>query len=172
MTVAFSVGLRCCPRTSARHPQRSEIKEASSKPGLTERLIRRSLFPYPLFNYHRQMHATIKSKFVYKARVTSNPGVKYAVAYLSYNDADYSGSKFVTKSATWTSAELASGNWVQKYVTFQVPVGYNNVSISPYLYGHYGAGTVEYDDYRIEEFDSEPVGAPVVNQDSEVNFDS
>ena len=72
----------------------------------------------------------------------------------------------------WTRAELASGNWVQKYVTFQVPVGYNNVSISPYLYGHYGAGTVEYDDYRIEEFDSEPVGPPAANQDSEANFDS
>jgi hypothetical protein len=73
---------------------------------------------------------------------------------------------------TWTIGELVSGNWVQKYVTFQVPMGYNNVNISPYLYGHYGTGTVEYDDYRIEEFDSEPVGPPVVNQDSKVKFDS
>ncbi|MCL6613397.1 MAG: hypothetical protein K6U03_02055 [Firmicutes bacterium] len=102
-----------------------------------------------------------------KARVVSNHGTKTANAYLSYNYQDAQSENAVTRRVYWSAAELAPGKWVRKYVIFQVPVGCVNNAISPYLYGHYGAGIVEYDDYRIEEFATEPTGPPTDEEKKE-----
>jgi RHS repeat-associated protein len=98
-----------------------------------------------------------------KARAVTNLGSKYARAYLSYNATDNEGDKQVTKLVTWGASELASGEWVRKYVIFQVPKtpnGAPNWQVSAYLYGHYGKGIIEFDDYRIEEFVTQPSGPP------------
>jgi RHS repeat-associated protein len=96
-----------------------------------------------------------------KARAVSNFGAKKAMAYLSYNSNDAVSNKLVTKLVNWTASELAAGNWVRKYVIFQVPSGCTDTSVAAYFYGHLGTGIVEYDDYVIEEFDSQPTGEPV-----------
>jgi RHS repeat-associated protein len=98
-----------------------------------------------------------------KARAVTNLGTKYASAYLSYNATDNEGDKQVTKLVTWSASELAGGEWVRKYVIFRVPStpnGAPNWQVSAYLYGHYGEGVIEFDDYRIEEFATQPSGPP------------
>jgi RHS repeat-associated protein len=98
-----------------------------------------------------------------KARAVTNLGSKYARAYLSYNATDNEGDKQVTKLVTWSASELASGEWVRKYVIFRVPNTPNGApywKVRAYLYGHYGKGIIEFDDYRIEEFVTQPSGPP------------
>ena len=92
-----------------------------------------------------------------KARAVTNLGTKYAKAYLSYNAGE--DGQQVTKEVTWSASELASGEWVRKYVIFQAPNtpdGAPNWKVSAYLYGHHGEGVIEFDDYRIEEFTTQP----------------
>ena len=92
-----------------------------------------------------------------KARAVTNLGTKYAKAYLSYNAGE--DGQQVTKEVTWSASELASGEWVRKYVIFQAPNtpdGAPNWKVSAYLYGHHGEGIIEFDDYRIEEFTTQP----------------
>jgi RHS repeat-associated protein len=82
---------------------------------------------------------------------------------LSYNAADNEGDQQVTKRVSWSASELAGGEWVRKYVIFRVPSTPNGApywEVYAYLYGHYGEGVIEFDDYRIEEFVTQPSGPP------------